>query len=105
MYSGTRRIKTLLKPLAVIAVAFMLSACGEGLDEAYTGVGGTQEFRFSSDGTLVQSVLGNKVQELKYEKDGNEIKVYLNEKTTQIWTLQENGDISVPPGLTLTVKK
>jgi len=90
-----------------ILVFFLLSGCSaEGLDEVYTAAGGTQEFLFSPDGTVVQSVQGNKVAEFKYERDSNEVKIYINENTATIWTIQENGDISDnATGVTMTVKE
>jgi len=95
-----------LKFILGILVFLHLSGCSDGgFDAVYTGAGGTQEFQFSSDGTLTQSLQGNEVAKYEYKKDGNKIKVYLNEKTTQVWTQHKNGDISVPPGLTLTIKK
>lgn len=89
-----------------VVLTFLLSACGaDGLDATYTGAGGTQEFRFDPKGTLVQSLLGKDVAKFKYEKHGNEIKVFINENTNQIWTLKENGTISIPSGIILPPKK
>ena len=90
-------------------LVLLFSACSNGgnggVDEVYTGVGGTQEFNFNSNGTVVQSMQGKEVATYRYEIDGNKINVKLNEDTTQVWTRQDNGDISVPPGIILTLKK
>ena len=97
----------LLNYMLGVLVLSVLSGCsGGGLDAVYTAAGGTQEFVFSPDGTVVQSLLGNKVAEFKYKRDGNEIKIYINENTPTIWTIQENGAISDnATGVTMTVKK
>ncbi|WP_246129118.1 hypothetical protein [Colwellia demingiae] len=81
---------------------FLASCSGEsGFDGKYEGAGGTQEFIFKSDGYVTQSLMGKKVAEYKYEKNDNEINIYINEKTFQTFSFQENGELVGPGGITL----
>lgn len=83
-----------------------LVACSEGGFEGdYEAAGGMQEFNFKPDGYMVQSLNGNKVAEFKFEKDGDEIRVYMSDDAAQTFTLQESGEIVGPGGVTLTPKK
>ncbi len=95
--------------MKIVNLAFCLSfllflaSCGEsGFDGKYEAIGGTQEYNFKSDGNVTGSLMGKKVAVYKYEKNGNEIKLYLNENTSAILTLQEDGSIVMPPGIVLT---
>ena len=81
----------------------LLTSCGEsGFDGTYEAAGGAQEFIFKSDGYVTQSLMGKKVADYKYEKNGNEIKFHVNENTPVILTLQEDGSIVMSPGIVLT---
>jgi len=93
--------------LTFVTTLFMfLVACGSGgFEGKYEFAAGMQEFNFKSDGHMVQSMGGNKVAEFKFEKDGDEIKVYMSDNAAQIYTLQENGELIGPMGITLTPKK
>ena len=95
--------------MKIINLAFCLSfllflaSCSEsGFDGKYEAVGGTQEYIFKSDGYVTGFMQGKKVAVYKYEKNGNEIKLYINENTPVILTLQEDGSIVMPPGVVLT---
>lgn len=96
-----------LKFMLGISAFFLLSGCSAGgLDEVYTAAGDTQEFIFSPDGTVSQSLMGEKVAEFKYERDGNEVKIFINENTATTWTIQEDGSISDnATGVTMFVKE
>ncbi|MBV1914524.1 MAG: hypothetical protein KUG72_04010 [Pseudomonadales bacterium] len=96
----------IVKAIFMATFFLLVSACGGGTFEGdYEGAGGMQEFNFKSDGHLIQSLQGNKVAEYKYEKEGDEIKVYMNENAAQIFTVQKNGELVGPGGVTLTPKK
>lgn len=94
--------------MKIVNLAFCLTAllflasCGEsGFDGKYEAAMGTQEFVFKSDGHVTQSLLGKKVADYKYEKNGNEIEIHMNEKTSQSFTLQDDGKIVGPGGIVL----
>lgn len=54
---------------------------------------------------MVQSLVGNKVAEFRFEREGDEVKVYMSEDVSQIFTIQENGDLMGPAGMKLTLKE
>lgn len=91
--------------MKIVNLAFFLSfvlfvaSCGgeSGFDGKYEAAGGAQEFVFKSDGNVAQSLMGKKVADFKYEKNGNEITIYINEETSQLFSLKEDGTI-VGPG-------
>ena len=54
---------------------------------------------------MVQSLGGNKVAEFRFEREGDEVKIYMSEDVSQIFTIQENGDLMGPAGMKLTLKE
>lgn len=91
--------------MKIVSLAFcllFLASCGgSGFDGKYEAAGGAQEFIFNTDGYVSQSLMGKKVADFKYEKNDNEIKIFINENTSQIFTLQEDGRIVGPGGIVL----
>jgi hypothetical protein len=89
----------------VFCLSFLLflASCGgeSGFDGKYEAAGGAQEFVFKSDGYVAQSLMGKKVADFKYEKNSSEINIYINEETSQSFTLQENGTLVGPGGIVL----
>lgn len=86
-----------------VIIIFGLISCSKTTFEGiYTAAGGMQEFHFKATGDVAQSLAGNKVAEYKFEKKGDEIKIYMNENAAQVFTLQENGTLIGPGGITLT---
>lgn len=51
---------------------------------------------FSNDGTMVQSYMGKQVAKYKYEAHGNELKVFINENTPMVWTIQADKSLKIP---------
>jgi len=95
-----------IKKYIVLLAILALTACGKsGLEGVYTAAGGVQEFNFNPDGTVVQSLMGSKVAEHKYEIDDNEIKIRVSDSSSSIWTILENGDIQGPGNIVFTPKK
>ncbi|NOX81983.1 MAG: hypothetical protein GXP06_03135 [Alphaproteobacteria bacterium] len=95
-----------IKKYTILLVILALTACGKsGLEGVYTALGGVQELNFNHDGTVVQSLMGSKVAEHKYELDGNEIKIRASDSSSYILTILENGDIQGPGNLVFTLKK
>ncbi|MCE0559171.1 hypothetical protein K1M91_19625 [Motilimonas sp. E26] len=95
-----------VKMIAAGSLSLMLlAACGgESFQGNYTAAGGMQEFNFKEDGHMVQSMAGNKIAEFKFEKEGDEIKVIMNENASQIYTVQASGELIGPGGIKLTKK-
>ena len=96
----------IVKMISISALSLLIGACGnEAFEGSHEAAGGMQEFNFKPDGHLIQSLQGNKVADFKFEKDGDEIKVYMTDSTEQIFSLQSNGNITGPGGVTLTPKQ
>lgn len=97
---------SIIRKLVCCAVLFLsLTSCSkEPFEGTYSAAGGMQEFYFKTDGYVVQLLAGNKVAEYNFEKNGNEIKIYMNEKTAQVFILQDNGVLIGPGGIKLTPK-
>jgi len=106
VYQPKGKTMNIVKIICISAFSLFISACGNEIFEgSYEAAGGMQEFNFKSDGHLIQSLRGNKVADFKFEKDGDEIKVYMTDSAAQIFTLQSNGNIIGPGGVTLTPKQ
>ena len=83
-------------------IIFGLISCSKTKFEGtYEAAGGRQEFNFKASGYVSQSLAGNKVAEYKFEKNGDEIKIYMNENTAQVFTLQKSGVLIGPGGIKL----
>jgi hypothetical protein len=93
----------MIKTLACYGIMmFGLISCSKTTFEGtYEAAGGRQEFYFNASGYVTQSLAGNIVAEYKFEKNGDEIKIYMNENTAQVFTLQENGVLIGPGGIKL----
>lgn len=86
-------MKTLVFTVCVFLL-MVLTACGaNGINATYAGAG--HAFAFSSDGTVVQSYMGQPGAKYKYEKHGNAIKVFVNEYTTINCTLEPGKGLSM----------
>ncbi|MCI0505262.1 MAG: hypothetical protein L0Z73_04055 [Gammaproteobacteria bacterium] len=83
-----------------------LSACGSGLDGTYADQSGITKYKFESGGKVYVSMMGVET-ELKYEVDGDKVKIAApgDNGANQIYTLQGDGSLSGPMGLTLTKQK
>ena len=94
----------MIKALACYGIIiFGLISCSKTTFEGtYEAAGGRQEFYFKASGYVAQSLAGNKVAEYKFEKNDDEIKIYMNENTAQVFILQENGVLIGPGGIKLT---
>ena len=105
LLSATPFSGKLLIPKALacyLIIVFGLISCSKSTFEGtYSAAGGMQEFHFKANGYVAQSLAGNNVAEYKFEKNGKEIKIYMNENTAQVFTLQEDGALIGPGGITL----
>ena len=91
----------LLLTLAAVGT-LLLAACGKKLDGTYTDSMGIMEFTFASNGKVVQSQLGMRV-ELPYEVDGKDVRIQ-SPQGTLLLTLNNDGTIQGPMGMTLKRK-
>ncbi len=98
-------MKTVNLAFCIVFLSFLISCGKGGFEGKYEAGGGVHEFNFKSDGYVVQSMMGEETAEYKYEKNGDEIKIIINEKTAQIYTLGDDGELSGPGGVTLTPVK
>ncbi len=91
------------KILFVILVSVMLSACGGNkLNGNYATLEGAYKFHFNKDGRVAQSMMGNIFAEYDYEKNDNEVRIYMIEGTAQVFIIQDDGSLVGPAGLRLT---
>ena len=97
-------MNTTKKYLTLLIILFLVSCSKATMEGTYTFMG-VQEFEFRSDGIVVQSVMGSKAAEHKYELDGNEVKIQLTDGSSLILTILDNGDIQGPANMILTLKK
>lgn len=82
-----------------IAAFFCLAlvACGgESFEGKYSAARGTQGLQFNANGTVTQFLLGKQVAEFKYEKDGKKITLHINDATSQVLEIQEDGNLKAP---------
>lgn len=93
-----------LKLIGALFLAIVLTACGSsGPEGTYTDKGGI-EVTFQSNGKVIAKNEGSEM-ELSYELEGNKIKIKMGQGRSEIWTLEEDGSITVPDGGKLIKKK
>lgn len=85
------------------AVCSVLAACGAKLEGTYTDNAGVVSYTFKSDGKVISETMGAQF-ELKYELDGNKIKIAMP-TGAMVMTLNEDGSIDGMMGMKLTKKK
>ncbi len=82
-----------------------LAACGSSLDGTYADESGSLKYTFDSDGTVQHDMMGMAKMEMKYEVDGDEIKIFSEGGgPTVIMTLKEDGSIEGGMGIILTLQ-
>lgn len=92
-----------MKRVLALSSALMIAGCGPGLKGTYSDPMGAMQYTFESGGTVYVSVMGME-QELKYEVDGQRVRI-ISPQGNQILTLQDDGSLQGPLGLTLTKRK
>ena len=84
-----------VKLIAISIFVFVLSACGSKLDgvtyEQHNQILGTTSLKFESKGRVYLSMAGTET-ELKYEVDGNKVKL-ITPQGNQILMLQQDGSL------------
>jgi len=96
-------MKKNFKIFAVI-LPLLLSACGGGFSGEYRALQGAIVMDFKSDGTVSQSMIGSRLAEFDFEKDGDEIRIYVAPGLTQIYRVKSDDVIIGPGGVTLVKK-
>jgi hypothetical protein len=92
------------KFLAPLLATLLLAACGSGLSGTYTDPMGVSSYTFKPGGVVEVGAMGA-TTEMHYEVDGKDVKIGLKGGPMQVMTIQQDGSISGPMGITLTKKK
>lgn len=90
--------------LAPLLASLLLAACGGGLSGTYTDSTGIASYTFGPGDKVEVNAMGASV-EMPYEVDGNKVRIKLPGGAEQVLTIQPDGSISGPGGITLTRKK
>ena len=85
--------------LALVLAASTIAACGSGIEGSYADSLGVSRYTFNSNGKMLMSTMGTEV-ELKYEVDGDKIKLQAPQGTL-VLTLLKDGSIQGPMGMKL----
>lgn len=97
-------MKNSLKNFAIIFL-LCLTACGGGFTGEYRALQGAVVMDFRSDGRVSQSMVGNSFAEFDFEKDGDEIKIYVAPGLAQIYKIQSDDVLIGPGGVTLVKRR
>lgn len=85
-------VKT-LKKLILLSAVLLLAACGSKLNGTYADPSGSIAYTFSSNGKVIQSMLGAEI-EMNYEVDGNKLKLGGADGVSMVLTLVDDNSIS-----------
>lgn len=86
-----------MRTLIFVAAALLLSACGNSLSGTYADKQGMVTMTFGSGSKVIMSLpLFGKV-EMKYEIEGNNLKL-ISPQGTQVYTILKDGSIEGPMG-------
>ena len=97
-------MKQMVKSLALFMI-LILGACGGGFSGEYRALQGAVVMDFREDGRVSQSMVGNRFAEFDFEKDGDEIKIYVAPGLAQIYKIQSDDVIIGPGGVTLVKRR
>ena len=86
-----------MRLIALLALVFLLAACGSKLNGEYADKLGLVSYKFESGNKVYFSALGVE-SEGQYEIDGNKVKVESNGQNI-IYTILEDGSINTPFGI------
>ncbi len=88
--------------LVLAAAPLLLAACGKKLEGTYSDPTGVVQFTFQSNGKVVQSTMGARV-ELPYEIDGKDVRLNAPQGT-MLMKINDDGSLEGPMGMTLKRK-
>lgn len=97
-------MKTIAKIASASLATLLLAACGSGLNGTYTDSAGVTSITFEPNGKVDIGALGIS-EEVKYEVDGNKLKIGAKDGPMQIYTIEKDGSILNPLGMKLTKQK
>jgi hypothetical protein len=92
----------IMKKFFVVAVVFVLAACGAKLDGTYTDQMGISSYTFKS-GKVTMSTMGV-AHEQDYKIEDDKLKI-ITPQGTLVMNLLKDGSIEGPMGMKLTKKK
>ena len=93
-----------IKPLLLLVTIILLSACGSKLDGTYADEYGMMNYTFKSNGKVIQSAIGMEM-EMKYEVEGDKVKILMPQGVNMVFTMQDNETIQGPMGIKLKKQK
>tara|TARA_R110002096_G_scaffold309403_4_gene503975 strand:+ start:1046 stop:1384 length:339 start_codon:yes stop_codon:yes gene_type:complete len=82
-----------------------LTSCGGGFSGEYRALQGAITMDFRSDGRVSQSMVGNRFSEFDFEKDGDEIIIFVAPGLSQIYKIQSDDVLIGPGGVTLVKRR
>lgn len=88
-----------------LAWLLLLSACSGGFSGEYRALEGAIAMDFRTDGRVSQSMVGSRFAEFDFERNGDEIKVYIAPGLAQIYRIQSDDVIIGPGGVTLVKRR
>lgn len=88
-----------MKKYFIVAIAFLLSACGSGLDGTYKDQMGVTSYTFKS-GKVIVSAMGIG-SEMDYKVEDGKVKI-TSPEGTMVMNILEDGSIEGPMGVKLT---
>ncbi len=86
-------------------ILLLLCACGGGFSGEYRAMQGAVTLDFDRDGRVRQSMIGRQIAEFDFEKDGDEIKIFVAPGLAQIYRIQSDDVIIGPGGVTLVKRR
>ncbi|MDG1725825.1 MAG: hypothetical protein P8H57_01615 [Emcibacteraceae bacterium] len=89
----------------VIIFLLFLTACGGGFSGEYRTLQGAIVMDFRPDGRVTQSMVGNSFAEFDFDRDGDEIKIYVAPGLAQIYEIQSDDVLIGPGGVTLVRRR
>ncbi|HEV8358419.1 MAG TPA: hypothetical protein VGQ17_16815 [Gemmatimonadales bacterium] len=89
-----------MRMVLALAGALLTAGCGSPLRGTYADPDGATRFKFESGGKAYVSMLGME-REFKFEVEGKRVKL-ITPQGTEILTIQDDGSLKGPLGLTLT---
>ncbi len=95
----------IVQKCCVVFLMFTVSACGGGFSGEYRALQGAVTLDFYEDGRVRQSIVGNQLAEFEFEKDGDEVKIYVAPGLAQIYRLQSDDVLIGPGGITLVKQR
>ena len=88
-----------------VLMLLLVSACGGGFSGEYRALQGAVVMDFRENGRVTQSMVGNSLAEFDFDRNGDEIKVFVAPGIAQIYEIQSKDVIIGPAGVTLVKRR